>query len=147
MQSKGIRISVVDGQGGGIGRNIVGKLRKIIPANSNIEICALGTNSMATSNMLRAGADVAATGENAIVRTAENSDIIMGPIAIIIANSMLGELTPVIAAAIGSSSARKILIPLNKCNVIIAADRMAPTDTYIDHSIKLVEEYLEDSEK
>ena len=137
-----IMISVIDGQGGGIGRNIVGKLRKIIPKNKGVVICALGTNSTATNNMIKAGADIGATGENAIIRTSQVSHIILGPIAIVAANSMLGELTPEMASAISSSPAQKILIPLNRCNITIASDMNLTTDAYIDYSIKLVKEDL-----
>lgn len=147
MKFKEIRISIIDGQGGGIGKSIVSKLRKAIPADSGVEICALGTNSTATNNMIRAGADIGATGENAIIRTAERSDIIMGPMAIIVANSMLGELTPAMALAVSSSSAHKILIPLNRCGITIAADINATTDTYIDYSVKLAKEALDNMMK
>lgn len=143
MNTKEIMITVVDGQGGGIGKNLVGKLRKSIPKNSGVTICALGTNTTATDSMLKAGADLGATGQNAIVRTAAQSDIILGPIAIIAANSMLGELTPAMSLAISSSPARKILIPFNRCNITIAADLNFTTDTYIDYAVKLVTEYLE----
>lgn len=146
---KEIFISIIDGQGGGIGKNIVGKLRKLFPKNSesykdySITIFALGTNSTATNNMIKAGADIGATGENAIIRTSARSDLILGPLAIITANSMLGELTPAMAVAISSSPAQKILIPLNRCGVIVAAELKETTDTYIDYSIQLVKEHLE----
>jgi hypothetical protein len=139
---KEIMIAVIDGQGGGIGKSIVGKLRKQIEKDTGIVICALGTNSNATNSMLKAGADIGATGENAITRTAYQSDLILGPIAIIAANSMLGELTPEMALAISSCPARKILVPLNRCNITIAFDLNATTETYIDYSIKLVMDYL-----
>lgn len=139
---KEIIISVVDGQGGGLGKNIVGKLRKQIAKDSGISICALGTNSNATTNMIKAGADMGATGENAIKCMAEKSDIILGSIAIIAANSMMGELTPAMALAISSSAACKILIPLNRCNLIVATDMSTTTDTYIDNSIRLTLDYL-----
>lgn len=142
MVTKDIMISVIDGQGGGIGKSIVSKLRKLIAKDSEITICALGTNSMATNNMIKAGADIGATGENAIVRNSAQSDIILGPIAIIAANSMLGELTPAMALAISSSSAYKVLIPLNRCNIVIAFDMNATTETYIDYSVRLVMDYL-----
>jgi hypothetical protein len=138
-----ITITVIDGQGGGIGKSIVGKLRKQIEKDKGITICALGTNSNATNSMLKAGADIGATGENAIARTVYQSDLILGPIAIIAANSMLGELTPEMALAISSCPARKILIPLNRCNITIAFDLNATTETYIDYSIKLVMDYLD----
>lgn len=139
---KDVMIAVVDGQGGGIGKNIVTKLRKQIPKELGVTICALGTNSTATGNMIKAGADIGATGENAIVRTAAQSDIIIGSIAIIAANSMLGELTPNMALAISSSRACKILIPLNRCNIIVPAEQNMTTDSYIEASVKLVLEYI-----
>ncbi|MDD3172845.1 MAG: DUF3842 family protein [Herbinix sp.] len=135
-------ISVIDGQGGGIGKSIIGKLRKFINKDMGITICALGTNSTATNNMIKAGADMGATGENAIVHSVNNSNIILGPIAIIAANSMLGELTPAMAAAVSSCSAQKILIPLNRCNIAIALELGNTTDTYIDNGIKMVMDYL-----
>ena len=139
---KEIMITVIDGQGGGIGKSIVGKLRKQIEKDTGIVICALGTNSNATGSMLKAGADIGATGENAITRTVYQSDLILGPIAIIAANSMLGELTPEMALAISSCPARKILVPLNRCNITIAFELNATTETYIDYCIKLVMDYL-----
>lgn len=137
-----IMISVIDGQGGGIGKSIIGKLRKIINKDRGITICALGTNSTATNNMLKAGADMGATGENAIIHTVGQSKVVMGPIAIVAANSLLGELTPQMAIAVSSCSAQKILIPFNRCNITVAADANNTTDNYIDYSIKLVMEYL-----
>lgn len=147
MVTKDIMITVIDGQGGGIGKSIVSKLRKQIARDSGITLCALGTNSVATNQMIKAGADKGATGENAIVCTSAQSDVILGPIAIIAANSMLGELTPAMALAISSSPAYKILIPLNRCNIMIAFDMNVPTETYIDYSIGLVMDYLNHSSK
>ncbi len=140
--TKNIMITVIDGQGGGIGKSIVSKLRKLIDKDSKVTICALGTNSAATNHMIKAGADIGATGENAIIQTSARSDIILGPLAIIAANSMLGELTPAMAAAISSSESHKILIPLNRCNITVAFEMNATTETYIDYSIRLVMDYL-----
>ncbi len=137
-----IMISVIDGQGGGIGKSIIGKLRKLIEKDRGIVICALGTNSTATNNMIKAGADMGATGENAIRQTVSKSDIILGPIAIIAANSMLGELTPVMAEAVSSCQAMKILIPLNRCNIMIASQPNNTTESYIDYSVRMVMDYL-----
>lgn len=143
MNKKEIMITVIDGQGGGIGKSIVSKLRKHIEKDTGITICALGTNSNATNSMLKAGADIGATGENAIARTVYQSDLILGPIAIIAANSMLGELTPEMALAVSSCPARKILVPLNRCNIMISFDMSATTETYIDYCIKMAMDYLE----
>ncbi|MBM7686750.1 MAG: hypothetical protein PWP07_2653 [Epulopiscium sp.] len=107
-----MRIAVIDGQGGGIGKSIVEKLRKELM--EDIEIVALGTNSLATSFMMKAGANEGATGENAIVYNSSKVDIIIGAIGIIAANSMLGELTPTMAKAIAESPAKKVLLPLNR---------------------------------
>lgn len=115
-----MRLLVVDAQGGGIGKQVVAAVKKQIP---QIEITAVGTNSTATSVMLKAGADHAATGENAVIVGCRNADIIVGPIGIVIADSLYGEITPAIATAIGQSSARRILIPMNHCdNVIVGVD-------------------------
>jgi len=108
-------IAVIDGKGGGIGCQIVERLKSL--QNNDIEIIALGTNSQATSNMLKAGADDGATGENAVVTMSHKADIIVGPLAIIAANSMMGEISPRMAEAISSSRARKMLLPVSKCNI------------------------------
>lgn len=132
-----MRIAVIDGQGGGIGKAIVEKLRKELP--ENVEIVALGTNSLATSFMIKAGANEGATGENAIVCNAGKVDIIMGAIGIIVANSMLGELTPVMAKAVAESPARKILLPLNRCNIeIVGVDKSEPMPHLIESAVQSV---------
>ncbi len=130
-----MRIAVVDGQGGGIGKAIVEKFR--LAFEDKIEIVALGTNALATSLMLKAGADEGATGENAIVHNVRKADIIIGPSGIVCANSLLGELTPRMAEAIASSEAIKILIPLSKCNIAIAGIQSKPLPHYIDDSVEI----------
>lgn len=112
-----MKIAVIDGQGGGLGRSIVEKIRANF--KDNIEIVALGTNSLATSNMMKGGANAGATGENAIKVMSKKVDVIIGPIAIIVANAMMGEITPSIAETVADSQAKKILLPLNKCNIHI----------------------------
>lgn len=112
-----MKIAVIDGKGGGIGRQIVERLKSL--KNNNLEIIVLGTNSQATANMLRAGADDGATGESAIAWMSNKVDIIIGPIAIMVANAMMGEVSPKMAYAIASSDAEKLLIPINKCNINI----------------------------
>ncbi|WP_422446117.1 DUF3842 family protein [Thermoanaerobacterium sp. DL9XJH110] len=103
-------IAVVDGMGGGIGSQIIALLRQDLPPD--IKIYALGTNSAATSNMMKEKANKGATGENAIVYSVKKVDVIVGSMGIVIPNCMMGEITPKIAEAIASSSARKILIPI-----------------------------------
>jgi hypothetical protein len=110
-----MKIAVIDGMGGGIGSQVVERLMSL--NNSDIEIIALGTNSQATSNMLRSGAHEGATGENAIAWNCMKADVIIGPLAIIAANSMMGEISPKMSEAIASSPARKLLLPVSKCNI------------------------------
>lgn len=131
-----MRIAVIDGQGGGMGKAIVGKFRKAF--EDSIEIIALGTNSLATSLMLKSGANEGATGENAIVYNASKVDVILGPIGIVCANSLLGELTPSMAKAIAESPAKKVLIPLNRCNVVVAGIENKPLPHYIDDAIEII---------
>lgn len=134
-------VAVIDGQGGGIGRAVVEKLKDSLPGD--IRIIALGTNSLATSNMLKAGANDGATGENAIVFNAARADFIIGAVGIISANSMLGELTPAIARAVAESPAKKILLPLNRCNIIIAGvDKSGSLPEMIDKAVQIIGEYI-----
>lgn len=107
------KVMVIDAQGGGIGKQLISL---IVNQKLDINIVAVGTNSTATAQMLKAGAIHGATGENPVVVGCRDADIIMGPIGIVIADSMFGEITPEMACAIGQSRARKILIPINHCN-------------------------------
>jgi hypothetical protein len=128
---------VIDGQGGGIGRAIIKRIRDAF--GQDVEIIALGTNSVATSQMMKAGANRGATGENAIVRTAPDVDVIIGPLAIIIANAMMGEVTPEIAKAVSSSRALKILIPLTQERVKIVGTSGEPLPHLIDQAIEIIQ--------
>ncbi len=112
-----MKILVIDAQGGGIGKQTVGAIKQSIPS---AHVTAVGTNSTATSAMLKAGADAAATGENAVIVNARRADVIVGPIGIVIADSLLGEVTPAMATAVGASGAVRILIPVNHCDNIVA---------------------------
>ncbi|MCH5272650.1 MAG: DUF3842 family protein [Lachnospiraceae bacterium] len=109
-------ILVIDAQGGGIGRQLVTAIKQNIPTAF---VIAVGTNSAATAAMLKAGADEAATGENSVIVGCRRADIIVGPIGIVIADSLLGEVTPGMALAVAQSSAKRILIPFNHCDNII----------------------------
>ena len=108
-----MNILVIDAQGGGIGKQIVSALKKRYPEQY---ITAVGTNSLATSAMLKAGADVAATGENPVIVCSRRADVIIGPVGIVIADALLGELTAAMAAAVGQSPAKRILVPVNHCD-------------------------------
>lgn len=115
-----MNILIIDAQGGGIGKQVITAIKQNIP---KAVITAVGTNTTATTVMLKAGADFGATGENAVIVGARKADIIIGPIGIIVADSMLGEITPAMAKAIGQSSAKRILIPVNHCDNIVVGIR------------------------
>lgn len=139
MNNNKVKVAVVDGKGGGIGKALIERIKK---EGLNIELIALGTNSSATTNMLKGGADEAATGENAILYNSMRVDVILGVIAIIQANSMMGELTPDMAMAIGESDALKILIPTNRCNIKIAMPEEFNLQQSIEYAIIRLKEYL-----
>lgn len=137
MIKKDILIAVVDGQGGGIGRQYIESLTKQLPKDLPVIIRALGTNSAATSNMMRAGATDGATGENAIVKNAGKADIIVGVVAIVVPDSILGELSPKMANAVGQSDALRILIPFDSCNTRIAMLSTGPLQQFIDKAVQM----------
>ena len=134
-----MKITIIDGQGGRIGKSIIEQIKK---KHSELELYAIGTNSIATSAMLKAGADYGATGDNAVIVNAADSDIIAGPIGIVFANALLGEITPAIATAIGASKAYKILIPVNRCNHFIAGCEEATMGEYIRIAVEKIESML-----
>jgi hypothetical protein len=135
-----IKILVVDGMGGGIGKSIV-ELLKSSSLKSEVEIIVVGTNSIATANMIKGGADAGATGENAVVYNAARADFIIGTSGIVIGNSMFGEISPAIASAISCSEAHKVLVPASKCNVSIVGADIKPLSallTEIEETVKSV---------
>jgi hypothetical protein len=111
-----MNILVIDAQGGGIGRQLVAAVKDSVPGAA---VTAVGTNTVATAAMRKAGADRAATGENAVIVGCRTADVIMGPIGIVIADALLGEITPAMAAAVGQSRAKRVLIPVNHCDNIV----------------------------
>ena len=112
-----MNILSIDAQGGGIGRQLVSAVKQALPEAT---VTAVGTNSAATAAMRKAGADQSATGENAVIVGCRKADVIVGPIGIVIADALLGEITPAMALAVGQSSARRVLIPVNHCDNIVA---------------------------
>lgn len=128
-----MRIAVIDGQGGGMGKVIIEKLRKEF--REQLDILALGTNALATSAMLKAGANEGATGENAIVYNSQDVDLIIGSLSIIMANAMLGELTPKMAEMITNSKARKLLIPIYRGNVEVIGLHAEPLPHLVDRLV------------
>ena len=138
-----MKIIVIDGQGGRMGRAIVEQMKAVCP---ELPILAIGTNSTATAAMLKAGAENGATGENPVIVCCRDADIIIGPIGIVIADSMLGEITPAMAAAVGSSPAHKILIPVSNyryCHHTLVGCGDQPMGNYIrmvgDEVLKQIE--------
>ena len=130
-----MKILIIDAQGGGIGKQVVSALKNRFPEN---EITAVGTNSAATTAMLRAGADHGATGENAVIVGCRQADVIIGPIGIVVADALYGEITPAMSLAVGQSRAKRILIPVNHCNNVI----VGVTDSSIGRMIEGVLEEL-----
>ncbi len=133
-----LRIAVIDGQGGGIGSLVVKRMREEF--KDTIEILALGTNATATAAMMKARADKGATGENAIIWNSGRVDIIIGPLSIVLANAMLGELTPKMAEAIASSNAKKILLPLNQEGADVMGVSREPLPHLIEKIIERIKE-------
>ena len=130
-----MEILVIDGQGGGLGRQLVAAVKKAVP---QAVVTAIGTNSAATSAMLKAGADRAATGENAVVVNCRNADIIVGPIGIVIADALLGEITPAMATAVCQSSATRVLIPVNHCENYIVGVPDQPIGSLVAAAVQKV---------
>ena len=132
-----MKVVIIDGQGGKMGQMIIERIKSV---NLPCELIAVGTNSIATSVMLKAGANAGATGENPAICASRDADVIVGPIGIISADSLLGEITPVMAVAVGQSKAKKLLLPVNLCNnIIIGTGSMSMS--------KLIEETVEEIAK
>jgi hypothetical protein len=140
--SRNLKVAVIDGQGGGFGKMITEKLRREF--KETMEIYAFGTNALATTAMLRAGANDSATGENAIVQNMDDMDLIVGSIAIVVPHSMLGELTPAMAVAVSKSKARKLLLSINRCGVYIVGASTEPLPHLIDELISQIKNVWRD---
>ena len=128
-----MRILVIDGQGGQLGAALIKAIFEKLP---EADVTAIGTNANASVSMMKAGAKKVATGENPVVVAAKKADIIIGPIGIVIADSMLGEITPVMANAVGGASAVRILIPVNKCENMVAGISTVPVAVLIEDAVK-----------
>ena len=129
------KIIVIDGQGGNIGKQLVRRIREELP---DAYIRAVGTNSIATGNMIKAGADEAATGENAAIVAARDADIITGPVGIVVADALLGEVSSAMAKAVSDSKAIKLLIPVNKCDILIAGVKDKSISELIEAAIRQI---------
>mgnify|MGYP003293996671 FL=1 len=134
-----MNILIIDGQGGQLGAQLV---KEIVSRFKDVRITAVGTNATATATMLKAGANQAATGENPVIVACRKADVIIGPIGIVIADSMYGEITPKIAVAVGQADATRILIPMNRCeNVIVGVEEVTVT-AMVDGVLKKLDRLL-----
>lgn len=130
-----MKIMVMDGQGGGVGKSLVEELRRAYP---EAELIAVGTNATATANMMKGGTALGATGENAVVYNSSHADVIVGPIGIVMANAMLGEITPKMAEAVASSGARILLLPMNRCSATVMGVESRKLSDYVKEAVEKV---------
>ena len=135
-----MKIVVVAGQGGRLGKLLVEGIKTRLP---QAQVYALGTNSIATATMLKAGADFGATGENPVIRGVMDADAVLGPVGIVVAHAILGEVTPAMAEAVGGCRARKFLVPMNSCGVVVAGVKDQPLPVYVSQAVEQMAEALE----
>jgi len=138
-----MKLVVIDGQGGGVGKSIVAAIKQLAPSQ---RVIALGTNVQATAAMLRAGADAGATGESAIRYQCKTADVIVGVTGILHANAMMGEISPGIAAAVSLSEGQKVLVPLERCGLTIAGVGKQPLDSLIREAARMAAEICSQNE-
>ena len=141
MKKQRLHVLVMDGQGGQLGSQLIKALQAY---QDQLNIIAVGTNATATAAMLKAGAKQVATGENPVIVACRKADVIIGPIGIVIADAMLGEVTPAMAVAVGQADATRILIPVNKCENLIAGVSNLPMSALIQDAVAKLEKILED---
>lgn len=127
-----MKIVIIDGQGGRLGQLLVAEVKARLP---EARIYGLGTNAVATSAMLKAGADFGATGENPVVRGVLDADGVLGPVGIVVADAILGEVTPAMAQAVGGCRAKKFLVPMNSCGVMVAGVEDLPLSAYVSRAV------------
>ncbi len=135
-----MKIVVIDGQGGRLGKLLVEGVRARLPQAS---IYAIGTNALATAAMLKAGADFGATGENPVIRAVADADGVLGPVGIVVANAILGEVTPAMSEAVGSCRGKKYLVPMNSCGVMVAGVAEKPLNAYVTEAVEALAMVLE----
>lgn len=135
-----MNLLVIDGQGGQLGSQIIKAIRT---RYNDIDIIAIGTNATATTSMIKSGANQGATGENPVIVASRKADVIIGPVGIVIADSLLGEITPQMAVAIGQSNATKILVPVNKCDNLVAGVINLTTTALIDDTLNKLQEIID----
>lgn len=130
-----MKIVVIDGQGGKMGSALIERIKAALPEQTCI---AVGTNSIATAAMLRAGADAGATGENPVIVNVRDADVVAGPIGILVANALYGEISPAMACAVAECSAVKLLLPVNRCNNIVIGVREQPLSEYLKEAVQRI---------
>ena len=133
-------ILIIDGQGGNLGRQLAKRLREALP---QADMVVAGTNSTATENMLKGGANRAATGENAVLVNARRAKIIAGPLGIVIADALMGEVTPAMAMAVGQSDAVRVLIPMNRCDTLVAGVADKPMGELVEDAVRRIVQLLQ----
>ena len=134
-----MNVVVIDGQSGRIGQLFV---EKVIKAKLPCQLTVIGANAIATSAKLKAGASMGATGENPVILACRTADVIVGPIGILAADAMLGEITPNMAAAVGRSTAKKLLLPVNLCNHIVIGTQSLPLSAILDEAVETLRQIL-----
>ena len=134
-----MKILVVDGQGGGVGRQLVAQIKQAFP---DMKLMAVGTNTLATAAMLKSGADNAATGENAVIVAARKADVIVGPLGIAVADSLGGEITPAMANAVAQADAKRILLPFRNCDNVIVGVSDFTLGTLIQQAVEEIRKIL-----
>ena len=132
-----MKLLIIDGQGGGVGKSLIQALKAGFPGKP---IVAVGTNGVASTAMLRAGADMVATGENAVIYQCGQAEIIMGPMGILCANAMLGEISPAIAAAVSASPAQKVLLPMERCGLHVVGTAKQTLEAAVAEAVEKVRE-------
>ena len=130
-----MKIVIIDGQGGKLGRLLTEQMKQRFP---QARLYAIGTNSIATATMLKAGADFGATGENPVIRGVEQADAVLGPVGIVVAHAILGEVTPAMAQAVGGCRAPKFLVPMNSCGVVVAGVKEQSLPVYVAQAIDMM---------
>ena len=135
-----MEVLVIDGQGGRIGQQLI---KAILARYPGVEITAIGTNSLAAAAMLKGGAARAATGENALLVACRRADVILGPLGIVIADALMGEISPAMAVAVAQARARRILIPLNQCDNLVAGVADMPVGRLLDSAVAELGKALE----
>ena len=136
-------VLIIDGQGGNLGRQLTRRLKETLP---QADITVVGTNSTATENMLKGGADRAATGENAVLVNARRAKVIAGPLGIVIADALLGEVTPPMARAVGQSDAVRVLIPMNRCDTLVAGVAEKPMGELVEDAVRRIVTLLQNAD-